>query len=97
MQVYRIDSHILTDLKLDFTAFGSLIINQMQKETLLKMLGWHRLSNDSQQIYSELLCLYCMSICLLILGILITQIHLSREPSLALEFFVLLNTTQNTF
>lgn len=69
----------------------------MQKETLLKMLGWHRQSNDSQQIYSVLLCLYYRSVCLLILGILNTQIHLSREPSLALKFFVLLSTTQSRF
>lgn len=67
----------------------------MQEETLLKMLGWHRQSNDSQQICSVLLCLYYVSICLLILGILNTQIHLSREPSLALQFFVLSSTTQN--
>lgn len=30
----------------DFTACGSLNINQMQKETLLEVLGWHWQSND---------------------------------------------------
>lgn len=69
----------------------------MQKETLLKRLGWHRQSNNSEQIYFLLLCLYYMSVCLLLLGILNTQIHLSREPSLALQFFVLLRTTQSRF
>lgn len=65
----------------DFTACCSLNINEVQKETLLEILGWCWQSNDSQQICSVLLCLYYRSIRLLILGILNPQSTSAWSPS----------------